>query len=483
MAYHHHHLDGGPGNCPECETGPFTRNAYWTGKLMLARDFVDEQRYVVERLRHHNQTLHGSGVVCGLKVVPHENPACRDRFLCVEPGSAIDCCGRDILLREKDCIDLFKVPALKALRDKKDTTAHVLEVCIAYRECPTEDVPVLYDECGCDEDRCAPNRILESYELHVHVLDKDPDPAPAAPADCCDLWKQPLDGCPHCDRGDCIVLATVGKLEPADAANPPYVVGNQLLDALPTPVPPEGAALIDNLTHRHWLPSVETIKSFLDCLDLCEPGAGVKGDKGDPGPPGPPGAAGATGPQGSAGQQGPAGPQGPVGPVGPQGPPGDPFAKGLTHICAVSWHRDGGLVSVKELLDPGLIICFDNEVLAADLHDQSIRLFREEPPDQTGDRCWCQVQGRLVPGRLERSCDPTSAFQDGKTPTNAVRFIPAPSPDHGLGRYRVTVLGDHIRDTNHRAVDGNHLPPWLPSRPTGDGIEGGTFESWFHVNG
>src|SRR6185369_12753270 len=35
--------------------------------------------------------------------------------------------------------------------------------------CPTEDVPVLYDECGCDDTKCAPNRILESFRFDVLV--------------------------------------------------------------------------------------------------------------------------------------------------------------------------------------------------------------------------------------------------------------------------------------------------------------------------
>ena len=110
--------------CPACEFGPFTRNAYWTGKLMLARDFVDEQRYVIDKLRHHNQQLHGSGVVCGLKVVQHDKEACRDRFVCVEPGTAIDCCGHDIMVREQDCLDLWAVPAIKALRERTQPTRH-----------------------------------------------------------------------------------------------------------------------------------------------------------------------------------------------------------------------------------------------------------------------------------------------------------------------------------------------------------------------
>jgi hypothetical protein len=43
----------------------------------------------------------------------------------------------------------------------------------------------------------------------------------------------------------------------------------------------------------------------------------------------------------------------------------------------------------------------------------------------------------------------------------------------------VRVIGDLIRDARGKAVDANHLPAWVPSRPTGDCIEGGTFHSWF----
>jgi ribosomal protein L37E len=41
MSHHHHHHHDHTGTCPACDYGPFVRNAYWTGKLMLARDFTD----------------------------------------------------------------------------------------------------------------------------------------------------------------------------------------------------------------------------------------------------------------------------------------------------------------------------------------------------------------------------------------------------------------------------------------------------------
>ena len=160
------------GTCPECEAVALTRNHYFTGKLMQVADFDTEQRYVVERLRRHLRNLHGWGVVCGLKVKQHSQTACQSRFVCVEPGAAIDCCGHEIVVPVLDCVDITELPAIKALIDKKDTDAHVVQICIRYRECPSEEVPIFYDDHGCDGDRCAPNRILESYEFDA-LIDAD----------------------------------------------------------------------------------------------------------------------------------------------------------------------------------------------------------------------------------------------------------------------------------------------------------------------
>ena len=155
--------------CPACSFGPFVRNNYFTGKLLVERDFTDETRFHMEKLRHHQQQLHGWGVVCGLKVKQHPNEKCRDRYVCIEPGSAVDCCGRDIIVLEEECIDISALPEIKALKDSNDDKAHTLQICVRFRECPTEEIPVLYDDCGCDDTKCAPNRILESYDVGVLI--------------------------------------------------------------------------------------------------------------------------------------------------------------------------------------------------------------------------------------------------------------------------------------------------------------------------
>jgi len=155
--------------CPTCEAQAYARNHYFTGKLMVERDFTDEQHYFREKIRLHHQRLHGSGIVCGLQIMEHENPACRDRYVTLQPGSAVDCCGKDILVVEPEVLDLTVFLAFQELQAAGGDQAHTLQLCIRYRECPYEQIPVLYDECGCDDSQCAPNRILESYAVDLLV--------------------------------------------------------------------------------------------------------------------------------------------------------------------------------------------------------------------------------------------------------------------------------------------------------------------------
>ena len=86
--------------CARCAPTAHCRNNYFTGKLLTARDFKDEQRYFLDKARRHNLTLHGWGIVCGLEVRPHPN--CPDKRLIVTPGVAVDACGREIILAGRD---------------------------------------------------------------------------------------------------------------------------------------------------------------------------------------------------------------------------------------------------------------------------------------------------------------------------------------------------------------------------------------------
>jgi DNA-binding beta-propeller fold protein YncE len=165
-------------SCIECESPQLARNHYFTGKLLVERDFTDEQRFFLGKERRHNQRLHGWGTVCGLKVVQHPNPACQKQFVVIEPGTAIDCCGHEILVRDEVVFDFenkFREEWKEAngQNSEPDNQPHKMQICIRYRECGSEPVPSLFDECGCDDAGCQPNRVLEGYALNVIIDAKD----------------------------------------------------------------------------------------------------------------------------------------------------------------------------------------------------------------------------------------------------------------------------------------------------------------------
>src|SRR5581483_3442841 len=228
--------------CPDCALGPFTRNYYFDGKFLVARDFWDEQTFHVDKLRHHHQRLHGWGVVCGLEVTPHETPACRDRYVYIQPGTAIDCCGHEIVVREPELVDIWQFEAIEELRAHPDGKDHAVQICIRYRECPTEDVPVLYDDCGCDDTGCLPNRVLESFAVEVLL---DPPP-PTASFDQPRLaWRNTV-GIAHAERVALHEGTQRLYVLTADTPSTLYQVstGNHSLVAPPRNLPTRGLALL-----------------------------------------------------------------------------------------------------------------------------------------------------------------------------------------------------------------------------------------------
>jgi hypothetical protein len=76
------------------------RPRYQNGRLLRTSDFVDEQTYHLTAHRRHNTTGHVWGVAAGLDVVLLEGD------LVVEPGSAVDGFGRDVILENARSLDL-----------------------------------------------------------------------------------------------------------------------------------------------------------------------------------------------------------------------------------------------------------------------------------------------------------------------------------------------------------------------------------------
>lgn len=68
------------------------RSRFSNDQVLTPADFEREQQYVREKLKRHNRTLHGFGIVSGLKV-----KIVSGRII-VEPGLALDCEGNELLI-------------------------------------------------------------------------------------------------------------------------------------------------------------------------------------------------------------------------------------------------------------------------------------------------------------------------------------------------------------------------------------------------
>jgi DNA-binding beta-propeller fold protein YncE len=231
-------------------TPQMARNYYFTGKLLVERDFTDEQRYLVEKQLRHNAALHGAGCVAGLRVKQHPEPARRDSYVVIEPGTAIDCQGHEILVRQEEFFDVRQRLTETGVVTN-DGKAHKLQILVHYQEYPTEPVPAFFENCG-DGVTSQPNRVMESYDFDVLL---DP-PAPRKPLDTVTLtWHETLP-ISHVSRvlvdeadARLYVLTTVEHTSSVYAyrldAKTPYLLTSQVLphEATDLALSPDGTRL------------------------------------------------------------------------------------------------------------------------------------------------------------------------------------------------------------------------------------------------
>jgi hypothetical protein len=69
-----------------------TRPRFFSGKLITPEDLELEQQYFREKLKRHNRSLHGFGIVSGFKVTTKSGQ------IIVEPGLALDCEGNELAI-------------------------------------------------------------------------------------------------------------------------------------------------------------------------------------------------------------------------------------------------------------------------------------------------------------------------------------------------------------------------------------------------
>ncbi len=428
--------------CLPCDIPVFCRNSYYRGKLLTERDFNDEQRYGINKMRLHTLGLHGWGVVCGLIVKPH--PYCPDKHLVVSAGHAIDDCGRDIRLLQEDCVDLPQpapgpkpspAPAPPAAAPAATPPAAAAQVgspadddeeapaapndpcnpapvpvdlylCIRYAECETEFGPTPFDDCSCNGSSQRPNRVCEGYSLELYT--QKPtfwDEATQQPceADNCNIYyRQARDCCPKMNCFPCLPLAVVSNVVPGQ---------------------PVREEQIDNWRPRRQLASVETLDQVIRCILTKLP----------------------------TGQ--------------------------FTRIEDANWEHNRRMMCrefIEEFVGTperpqGFRIEFSGKVRSGEIDTrtfQALVVFRPENPSDPR-------QMQIAPARVERDHDETTWSRLCIDPGYARRHLDGRSFDLFL-----SLKCDVIRDGHGRAVDGNFIGHHFP---TGDNIQGGNFESWVRV--
>jgi hypothetical protein len=206
--------------CGFCKVSHFERNNYFHGKMLSARDLAAEQRYFNEKRWLINRMIVGWGIVCGLEV------CLENGCLVVRPGLALDCCGHELLICERQALHVNKIAEQLGEHDSSSYEAIPWALCLEYQECKMESVkPPSSCNSSCDQQESGPeyNRIRDHYRLSIRRRD---DACPKDYTDfCC-----PYDGlghgtsihkalversrkCPECKECECVLLAT-GILEP-----------------------------------------------------------------------------------------------------------------------------------------------------------------------------------------------------------------------------------------------------------------------------
>lgn len=80
------------------ESQSLKRPRFVAGQLLTAEDFTLEQQYSREKLKRHNRSLHGFGIVTGLRVTVNSGQ------IVVAPGLALDCEGNELAIETAQII-------------------------------------------------------------------------------------------------------------------------------------------------------------------------------------------------------------------------------------------------------------------------------------------------------------------------------------------------------------------------------------------
>jgi len=130
---------------------PFERNRYYFGKLLTAKDFESEQRYINDKRRFVNRLNGANGIVAGLGVIMAD-----DASIILQAGCAFDASGREVVVGQTQVIKLSTIEGYAQLAT---STAYL---GIAYDEQPVDEVYSVMSE---ENSGVQHNKVRETFKL------------------------------------------------------------------------------------------------------------------------------------------------------------------------------------------------------------------------------------------------------------------------------------------------------------------------------
>ncbi len=421
----------------------FERNNIFYGKLITVRDFETEQSYFIEKQRLINRLIHGAGVVCGLKV-EKAGDWLGITEIKINPGVAIDCCGREIIVPEEKVVDLKEY--------SPEGTGKVY-VLLKYDFCEKESVPVINNVSACEE-TCCYNRILETYKIEIS---KDmPEDCTLVDKELCEVWldtKNPENfvdywikkGCPECPQEPAVLLAAI-------------TLQNYTIKKIDN-------AIKDDEEEGIKKSLVFSNAHLYELIKCVEKQPGPKGDKGD---------------KGDTGDFGPG------------------LEEELTVIREIKPNFDI-VVTLSDFLRKGIKVIFSNEIKSETVNNDTFQVAVYTPKlhrigEETAAGAPSEIPTVLttvlthhyeyIGGNIETGDNKLFTFK----PSTLLReLITRPidregEPNSGKLKILVQIKCDFIEDIDGKAVAGHHLLGKGQSGLNIDdkyNIQGGIFESWF----
>jgi hypothetical protein len=392
---------------------------------------------MVDTLRLHHVALHGWGVVCGLKVKPH--PKCPGLRLIVEPGLAIDGCGRQIRVPkviESELPSLTPSPGTAGDSSRSDSgeydedpgasaeehassgrPAVNLYISLRYVEREAELTPALFCECTGAASGKKPNRIFEGYELDI-ATDKP---------ECFERIEHERDDCAGEDYHAIYERVLDRSADPSGVEWIPLAVIRGF-----TPGQALTAESIDNHAYRRWLPSTASLHLLIHSILQRMPTTALTR-----------------------------------------------IARiGWTHRKEYSYHDFMKFFVGDDGSSPGFEVTFDAPVRPEGISARTFQAVAVHYPERLDGA----GQPEVVPAKVRLGHDHTKAHLhvDPRYAKNRLN----------QGRFDLYLLlrCNLIVDNRGLPVDGELLARldsdrgYVPATfPTGDGLPGGLFESWIRV--